>query len=82
MRDVEAALLRDAYDPGAKRLDLGIAGRLFGVQHAIGFAGLDRVSKPPHDPGCRVGPSKPIRIPSGCDMSCLTDPAYTEDRKW
>src|SRR5262245_39365414 len=39
MRDVEAASLRDAHDPRPKRLDLGVAGRLLGVQHAIGFAG-------------------------------------------
>jgi len=83
MRDVEAASLRDAYDPRPKRLDLGVAGRLFGVQHAVGFAGLLRVSKLPHDPGYRVRPRKPtrsIRTPSGCDMSCLTDPALSTPR--
>jgi hypothetical protein len=38
-RDVEAAALRDAYDPRSKRLDLGVPARLLGVQHAIGLAG-------------------------------------------
>jgi hypothetical protein len=37
-------------------VDLGIAGRLLGVQHAIGFAGRHGVSKLRRAPGCRRAP--------------------------